>query len=201
MLNFETKQILFSSGEVKNMTFEEVREEFLPLAKAEMYKANSKFIYNKVEEDDFMQEMEIEIWRAYNQYDFDKGNCFSTYLYFKLMKGVRNATYYKYAQKNQNNGIHSIHSEFGDSDTTLEDFLATEDTNLGNIEYEELVEIINNSLLEGEDELLLIILDVKNNPVQAYADKYGITRQAANQRVLKLKRKLREEISKNYLFV
>lgn len=194
----ETRKIRFSSGEIKEMTFEEVRESFKPMAFKAMKVANNKFIFNAVEEEDFMQELEIEIWRAYDQYDFESGNCFSTYLHYKLQKGVRNATYYKYAQKNQHGYVYSLNAPMGDNELRLEDLFAEDDTSIDNLVYSELTTLIRDNLDEKEEEIFKMLVDKKHYPVQVYADKYGITRQAANQRVIKLKKKLQNIVSDQY---
>ena len=193
------KFIILSNGESRNMDFEEVREVFKPMLFKEMRKANGKFVYNQVEEEDFMQELEIELWRAFDQYNPKLGNCFSTYLFYKLKKGVRNVTYPKYSQKNQNNGLYSMNAEHGEDNAKLEDFISQEDTSIDSLIHSELKEIINSSLNDGEGELLKVLVDKKNNPVQVYADKYGISRQAANQRVIKLKKKLQQIVMQEYL--
>ena len=195
----ETRKIRFSNGEIKEMTFEEVRESFKPMAFKAMKVANNKFIFNAVEEEDFMQELEIEIWRAYDQYDFESGNCFSTYLHYKLQKGVRNATYYKYAQKNQHGYVYSLNAPMGDNELRLEDLFAEDDTSIDNLVYSELTTLIRDNLDEKEEEIFKMLVDKKHYPVQVYADKYGITRQAANQRVIKLKKKLQGIVSDQYL--
>ena len=195
----ETRKIRFSNGEIKEMTFEEVRESFKPMAFKAMKAANNKFIFNAVEEEDFMQELEIEIWRAYDQYDFESGNCFSTYLHYKLQKGVRNATYYKYAQKNQHGYVYSLNAPMGDNELSLEDLFAEDDTSIDNLVYSELTTLIKENLDEKEEEIFKMLIDKKHYPVQVYADKYGITRQAANQRVIKLKKKLQNIVSDQYL--
>lgn len=194
----ETRKIRFSNGEIKEMTFEEVRESFKPMAFKAMKAANNKFIFNAVEEEDFMQELEIEIWRAYDQYDFESGNCFSTYLHYKLQKGVRNATYYKYAQKNQHGYVYSLNAPMGDNELSLEDLFAEDDTSIDNLVYSELTTLIRDNLDEKEEEIFKMLVDKKHYPVQVYADKYGITRQAANQRVIKLKKKLQNIVSDQY---
>ena len=194
----ETRKIRFSNGEIKEMTFEEVRESFKPMAFKAMKVANNKFVFNAVEEEDFMQELEIEIWRAYDQYDFESGNCFSTYLHYKLQKGVRNATYYKYAQKNQHGYVYSLNAPMGDNELRLEDLFAEDDTSVDNLVYSELTTLIRDNLDEKEEEIFKMLVDKKHYPVQVYADKYGITRQAANQRVIKLKRKLQNIVSDQY---
>ena len=192
------KTILFSDGTFKEMTFEEVREQFMPLVIKVMKQANNRFIYNQIEEEDFRQILEIELWRGYEQYDPTTKNCFTTYLYPKLKKGVRNATYHRYALKNQGTTI-SMNSEIGDDDLKLEDLLATDDTSMDNISFNELINIIRENVDEDEEDALRVLLDRKEFSVQDYANKYGITRQAANQRVVKLRKKLQKVISEQYL--
>jgi RNA polymerase sigma factor (sigma-70 family) len=193
------KTILFSDGTSVEMTFEEVRTQFMPMVFKSMKRANNKFIFNQVEEDDFKQELELELWRAYEAYDADSKNCFSTYLHYKLMKGVRNATYSRYAQKNQSNGVFSMSAPIGDDDLKIEDMIASDDTSFDNIARNELLSLIMKNVKEDEMDLLNIIIDVKANSVNDYAEKFGLTRQAANQRVNKLKKKLRAVIAKEYL--
>lgn len=195
----QTKMIRFSSGQVVELNFEEVREQFKPMVFKALKTANNKFVYNQVEEDDFRQELELELWRAFIDYDPETGNCFSTYLHYKLMKGVRNTTYSRYSLKNQHNGLVSMNAPRGDDDLKLEDMFASEDDSMDNIVVNELKMIIEENVTEEEADLLSIILDRKNYSVVDYAIRTGITRQAANQRVKKLQRKLQDLISRNYL--
>lgn len=192
------KEILLSNGEVKTMTYEEVSKQFEPMIIKAMNDANNKFMYNAVEKEDFKQILDIEVWRAYEAYDIEQGNCFSTYLYFKLQKGVRNATYHRYAQKNQGTVI-SANAPIGDDELKLEDMFSTDDTSTDNIFFNELATIIKENVSEEEEEILKCLLNKKDFPVVEYAAKHNMTRQAANQRVKKLQRKLREIISKEYL--
>lgn len=192
------KKILFSDESPKIMTFEEVRKRFLPLAIKMAKREINKFVFDAPESGDFMQEMEIEIWRAYKDYNPDYGNCFSTYLYPKLRKGIRNATHSRYSLKNQGSTA-SMNAPMGDDDLKLEDLFSSNDSSMDNMQVNELTAIIRSNVSEEEQELLLIIMDVQNHPVQVYADKYEITRQAANQRVKKLKKKLQGIIAKQYL--
>ncbi|PEN61675.1 RNA polymerase subunit sigma-70 [Bacillus wiedmannii] len=193
------KTILFSNQPARQMTFEEVREQFAPMVIRAMKNANNRFIYNAVEEEDFRQELEIELWRAFKDYDPNEGNCFTTYLHYKLQKGVRNATYSRYSLKNQHNGILSMSAPVGEDDLKLEDLFSTDDTSLDNISFNELTAIIRSVVTEEDEDTLKALLNKKEFPVQVFADKYGITRQAANQRIVKLRTKLRVVISKEYL--
>lgn len=193
-----TKQIIFSNGEVKEMTFEEVRKRFYPTLRKEVRQTNNRFIYNKTEEEDFLQELEIELWRAYQDYDVSLNYCFSTYLYYKLKKGVKKATFHKYAQKNQHNGMFSMSAPVGDDDLKLEDMFSSDENTGDAIMFETLFDIVKEVVKPEEEELLQMLIDKKNYPVQVYADKYGITRQAANQRLIKFKNKLQVAVSNNY---
>lgn len=199
-----TKKIILTiDGEklTKEMTFEEVRKQFYPALKAHVNNTNNRLIYNKVDTKDFLQELEIELWRAFEDYDYELGNHFSTFLGWKLKKGVKRATYHRYAQKNQNNGIQSMSEPIGEDSLKLEDMFTDNTQASDEIEYEELMKIVKDSVDEGEEELLKMTLDIKNNPVQVYANKHGITRQAANQRLLKFKKKLRNIVKEKYLNV
>lgn len=193
-----TKEIKFSTGEIIQMTFEEVRKRFYPTLRKEVRQTNNRFIYNKTEESDFLQELEIELWRAFNDYQVEQGYCFSTYLYYKLKKGVKKATFHKYAQKNQHKGLYSMSAPVGEDDLKLEDMFASDENAGDGIMYETLVNIVKDNIEDGEEELLQMMLDIKKYPVQVYADKYGITRQAATQRLVKFKKKLRDVVSNHY---
>lgn len=189
-------------GKTREMTFEEVYEAFHPMMVSIMRRANNKFVYNRVEEDDFMQIMDLELWKAFEQYDPSHGFCFSTYLHHKMKKGCRDATYFKFSQKNQHNGVISMNAELGDqqsSDFKLEDALTDTSDAMEGMDVEVLKDIIKSCLEPKDMDILPIILDVKNFPLQVYADKHGITRQAAQYRVAKLKEKLRAAIEKDYL--
>ena len=193
------KTILFSDGTKKEMTFEEVRLRFMPMILQAIRRTNSKFVYNEVEEEDFRQELEIELWRAYEQYELTSGNCFSTYLHYKLQKGIRNVTYTRYSLKNRHNGLISMNAPTGEDDLKLEDMFASDEDTLGDIVYQELVKLVMSNVTEEEQDTLKCMLNKKEFSVQNYADKYGITRQAANQRIVKLRKKLSAIVKKEYL--
>lgn len=197
-MNLTTKAILFSDGKTKEMTFEEVLKQFKGAIIGQMKKANNKFIFNAVEEEDFIQILNIEAWKAYEAYDIEQGNTFSTYLFYKLQKGVRDATFSKYSLKNQGIAV-SMNAPMGDDDLKLEDLFAVDDSSMTNIDFSELTAIIRENVTKDEEETLQALLNKKDFSVQNYADKHGITRQAANQRIVKLRKKLQRIISEQYL--
>lgn len=193
------KTILLSSGKAPEMTFEEVKRQFQKMLFKEVKRANNKFMFNQIDEEDFLQEMDLELWRAYRDYDASTGNCFSTYLFHKLRKGVRNVTHHRYSMKNQNNGILSMNAGMGEDDLKLEDMFSIDDTSSDNMVYNDLTAIIRSNVSEDEEEILQVLLNKKDFSVVDYAKKYGITRQAANQRVKKLQRKLQKIVARDYL--
>jgi len=191
------KTIRFSNGNCCEMTFEEVFVEFTPLVTSVMRKANNKFYFNKVEEEDFLQELYLELWRAYEKYDYIIGTSFTTYLYFRLQKGVRDVTYSKFSKKNQSIEI-SLDAPFKNPDFTLEDFLSIPDGSLNGILNSELESIILSAIDSGEEEMLQSLTNRKEFSIQQYADKHKITRQAANQRIIKFRNKLRKVVKEQY---
>ncbi|MCY8857450.1 sigma-70 family RNA polymerase sigma factor [Bacillus atrophaeus] len=193
------KTILLSNGQALKLTFEETRKQFLPMIKKTIKQTNSKFVFNIIDEEDFSQELEIELWRAYEDYDFNYGTCFSTYLYYKLKKGVRNVTYSRYTLKNKNNGISSIDAPIDNKDLKLIDILPTIDYSLNNLVSNELIEIILENTPPKDRDALQVILDRETFSVSKYATKHQISRQAANQRIVKLRKQLQKVISEKYL--
>jgi len=191
------KTIRFSDGNCYEMTFEEVFVEFTPLVTSMMRRANNKFYFNKVEEEDFLQELYLELWRAYEKYDYVIGTSFTTYLYFRLQKGIRDVTYSKFSKKNQSIEI-SLDAPFKNPDFTLEDFLSIPDDSLNGILNSELESIILSAIDSGEEEMLQSLTNRKEFSVQQYADKHKITRQAANQRIIKFRNKLRKVVKEQY---
>jgi len=194
-----TKLIIFSSGQKVQMKYEEVREQFYPMMIKVMRRTNLQSDYNKVEEDDFMQILELELWKAFEQYDPDTGYCFSTYIFNKLRKGKRDATYSRYSQKNQHAGLVSLDAPLNAEGMQLSDVYEDEAASIDDLDFQALVTLIKGNLTEDEKEIFKMVVDVKNHSVQNYADKHNISRQGANQRLNKLKLKLRALINEQYL--
>ena len=193
----DTKKIIFSDGSTRDMNFEEVKVQFTPLVKKTMREANNKFFFNKVEEEDFLQELYLELWRTFENYEYEYGNCFTTYLCYKLQKGIRNATYSKFSLKNQGIEV-SMNAPLGDEETKLEDMFSTTDDSADNLLHDELMALILSNTDSQEKEMLSVLIDRKNYSIQQYANNYDITRQAANQRIVKLPNKLKKIISEQY---
>ncbi|AWD15513.1 RNA polymerase subunit sigma-70 [Bacillus sp. GZB] len=193
------KTILLSDGRALKLTFEETRKHFLPMIKKTIKQTNNKFVFNFIDEEDFSQELEIELWKAYEGYDFNYGTCFSTYLHYKLKKGVRNVSYSRYTLKNKNNGILSIDTLVNNKDLKLIDILPTIDYSLSNLESNELVRILLENTPPQDRDALQVILDRETFSVSEYAAKHQISRQAANQRIIKLRKHLQKVISEKYL--
>jgi predicted DNA-binding protein YlxM (UPF0122 family) len=92
-----------------------------------------------------------------------------------------------------------MNASMGDDDLKLETLFAADDDTSENIEFNELTAIIRGNVSEEEEDALRSLLDRNEFTVQDYADKYNITRQAANQRIVKLKKKLQNIVKKQYL--
>lgn len=195
--------ILSDLGKVE-MTFEEVREQFEGMIYREIHKVNDRLSYNKFEIEDFKQELEIELWRAFELYDVSKGICFSTFLTYRLKKGVRDVTYTTYSLKNKNNGISSLDTSLTDDGLTLMDLLENESVQAdieGNILNEELLELIRLHLKEDDYDTFRCMINRIEYPISQFAEDYNLTRQGANQRVKRLQRKLIPIIEEQYLCV
>jgi len=194
------KTIIFSKEPSKEMTYEEVREQFLPLLNKTVNRSNQKFNNGILEKEDFLQELEISLWIAYEKYDPGRNNCFSTYLHYRLMKGVDKVVSPAMTLKRKNDGVLSLDVSLSDDgemtlkDTLISDFLVADD-----YQGRELYEIIQTAVGSEHEEILFSIIDPKAFPVSEYAKKNHITRQGASQRVRKIKRQLRKKISLEYL--
>ena len=174
------------------------------MLRKQINQTNAKLYYGCVEDDDFMQILTLETWKAYEAYDPTLGFCFSTYLKTKLMKGCRDATIGNFSKKRQHNGMEDINKQIGDfGDMTMGDVIPDEDNEQPEeaADYKLLLDIIKNELNEDEMELMNIIVDVRNYSAADYAERHGMTRQAATYRVGKLKAKLRTVVAKKYLFI
>ncbi|MCH4825182.1 sigma-70 family RNA polymerase sigma factor [Planococcus halocryophilus] len=192
-----TKKLSFSDGTSREMSFEDVLFQFKPLLKSVLRKTNNKFIFNKVEEEDFFQELSVELWKAYEKYDSSYETFFSTYLYYRLQKGVRDATYSKFSKKNQGIEI-SMDTPLGNEDIKFEDIFSTPDVSIDNLLGNDLIKIIQSNIEPHEEEMLRTLINRKHFSIKQYAEKYGITRQAANQRIVKLRNKLKKLVKEQY---
>lgn len=189
------KMILFKDpAQNRFMTYGEVREQFINLGRKLMKQANAKFIFNKVEEDDFMQLIDLELWKAFDQYDPNYGFAFTTFLVPKLKKAVRDATYSKFSQKNQGTVV-SADEEMGEEGMTICDTLEAETNIEAEYQESELFKMLKETLSPIEFDCVIHLTDKKELTAAEIAEKYGMSRQGATKRIRQTKSKLKELLS------
>ena len=109
------------------------------------------------------------------------------------MKVTGNEAQKNTAQKRMSMGVLSMSSTVGDTeDLTLEDMFADEDYTTENMIASEMMETILQSLDEREKSELRCILHPREFNTTDLAAERGIARQAAHQRVTKLRKKLQQ---------
>lgn len=190
------KTIILSNGVKKEMTYEEVVKQFTPMMNRYTNSAILTF-GDKVVKEDMLQEMLIETWRAYEIYDGK--HAFSTILVPKLKKVTANSAKKITAKKRKSNGVLSMSATIGDTeDLTLEDMFAEEDFTAEKMIASEMMAAILPHLNEREKIEILCILYPLEFTSTDLAKKLGIVRQAAHQRVVKLKKKLQTILIENH---
>lgn len=184
------KNIILSEGVVKPMTFEEVLKQFTPMINKAANIAIGKF-GTSIEREDMIQEMKLETWKAYEDYNGEYA--FSTFLHYKLMKVTGNEAQKITAKKRSGAGVISMNATLSDDDEfSMENFIAEEDYTNENMIAAEMMELIQKNLTEREKTELKCVLYPKEYTATQLSEELGISRQAAHQRVVKLKLKLQK---------
>lgn len=190
------KSIVFSDGQVKEMTYEEVIEG--PF-KAMIYHRANKMVskFEKYSEhEDVMQDLRLAAWEAFMEYD--EVHAFSTYLFNKLRSVTGNEAQKITAKKRKHNGTISMNAPIGESDEAkLEDVLSVDDNIEGNMIAFEMMELIKNNLSESEMEEYNCLMYPKLFSVTKLAEERNKSRQSTNQRVQKTKLKLQKLLIAN----
>lgn len=187
-----TKAIKLSNGVIKQMSFEEVLEQFDGMIKRFANEALEKIIYNKPEREELMQELRIQVWEAYKRYDGK--HAFSTYLHFRLQHGIHRVTMKLYAQKRTNEkGVISLNKVIGggdDSEQELENLFGEEDLEITSLTFREFMVELEKKMDLSEKKMLKVLLNRNDYSVQDLANELGISRQGANKKVNKFKKKM-----------
>lgn len=186
------KTIILSNGVKKEMTYEEVLKQFNRMINRTVNIAMEKFHNYNLEREDLLQEMKLEAWNAFNEYNEE--NAFSTILTYKLKKVTGNKAQEITRKKRTSFGVVSTSAAVSDEseDLTLENMFPEYDYTAENMIHGEMMKLIKNSLNEREKEELLCILYPIEYPAAKLATARGITRQACNQRVKKTRAKLQD---------
>lgn len=209
-----SKPFLFPNSVIKELTFDELYENFFNMIQNESWKLFKK-IKNKISRDEIVQQFTIELWNAYEKYDISKGNCVSTYIYYRFMKAksdIMGEIFYTSKKIFEKDNV--VYFETGRSFNGGEDIDFYNNTfNSDNgyiqnntlyqpdkaLESNELFDTINSIFKDEEEkDIFLVIMDRKDFSVNDYSKKYGISRVAANNRVLKTKSKIAKFLKDNY---
>lgn len=202
------KSFLYVDGETKLKTFDELYEDFFKMIQNEKWKLLRKYS-GKLDAAEVEQQFIIELWNAYTQYDIERGVCVSTYIFNKFKKARRdllfaniiskksqfekdNITYMQATKHNneQDDENHFSNREFTEDSTYMQYKEIQPDLLL---ERNELFEsLLNLCEHDYQKDLLLVIVDRKNYTVADYAEKWNISRMAANKRAIVLTKKLKE---------
>ena len=202
------KDFLYVDGEAKTKTFEELHEDFFNMIQSEKWKLLKKY-GSKLDALEVEQQFTIELWNAYNQYEIEKGVCISTYIYNKFRKARRdllfanmlskksqfekeNITYMQNTKENSESEDtnHFSNKEFEHDETymqykRLQPDLLLEENEL----FKSLLDLCEH---DYQKDLMFVIIDRKNYTVADYAEKWNISRMAANKRTIALIKKLKE---------
>lgn len=208
MENLVTRSFLYVDGETKEKTFEELHDDFFKMIQNEKWKLLRKY-GNKLDALEVEQQFIIELWNAYNQYDIEKGVCVSTYIFNKFKKARRDLLFANMLSKKaqfENENITYMQATKHNSEQDDENHFSNrefqEDTSY--IQHKEMQpdllleknELFNSLLdlceFDYQKDLLLVIIDRKNYTVADYAEKWNISRMAANKRTIALTKKLKE---------
>lgn len=194
------------------MSFEELYDQFFKSIQRETWKMVKRYSFLK--KDQVEQQYTIELWNAFEGYDISKGQCVSTYIYWRFNKARSDLLYPNIGSKKskfeKSNLLH-LDNDNGSEDGKL-DFSNREFTNDQSYENmrqkqpdnlaleNELFDIIDDFLSsEEERDLVNVLIDKKNYTVAMYAEKFGITRMGANKRLQKLRAELADFLSKKWI--
>lgn len=137
------KKQLIIDNEIKTMSFEETLNQFTPAIYDEIKKAKSIFDRRSEEYDDLFQNASIWLWKAFEIYDINRKNHFSTIAFPYIRKGVQEITDLNNAKKRG-----AI-----DASTSLEASLTSVDESFS------LLSVLPNSVNVEDDVIIQDILD------------------------------------------
>lgn len=202
-----TKTILFNGNVTEELTFEEVYERFFNMIQNESWKM--KRAYGKaLDKDEIVQQFTIELWNAFELYDYARGFCFSTYLFNRFKKARRDLLQKNFLSKKvqfEKGNIASLDNKLSEeSDVSFLNREFEEDSSYGEYkkyqpdiildEMEFFDEVFKVLETDEKKDLVLVLLDKKSFSVNDYAEKWNISRQAANKRLLVVKKTLKEAL-------
>lgn len=196
------KKPFLINGETKHMEFAELHEQFFNMIQDESWKL-MRIYAGQLQKDEVEQQFTIELWYAFENYDYETGNSVSTYIYNRFLKAKRDLLYpimdskkEKWNKKNasldakqtEDDRDDSSNKQFSCDDTFTQ---MEEQSAQALLEGEGMMSIIFSHFKKSEDlDLIRILLNKKEFSVADYAKKYDVSRMGANKRLQKMKDKL-----------
>lgn len=192
------KKVLIVNNEKINMTFADVLEQFTPAIYKEINRQKAVFDRREEEFEDLFQNASIWLWKAFEVYDIDRNNHFSTIAFPYIKKGIQEITDLNNAQKRA----------VIDHSTSLEAQLSSDDDNFSlanllpssiNIEdkvvLEDAVKEFVETLTSKEQIAFKYILEGRHSTELAELE--GVTRQCSAARYRQVKDKFLQSFYNN----
>ena len=185
-------KLMIINNEYKEMSFDEVLEQFTPAIHKEINIQKSSFSRDKEEREDMFQVGCLWLWKAYNKYDVTTKNHFSTLAFSYIKRGVQDLTLVNNAQKRDDKG--KTTSMYASLNGTDEDFtlssLVSEETDIDSqLLAKQIIEEVSMTLTEKELKALSFMIDERHST--DLAEEEGITRQCSASRYRSVKAKIK----------
>ena len=204
------KVFIFPTGK-QEMTFDELYEQFFKMVQSETWKMIKK--YPVLKQSEVSQQFTIELWHAYEKYDAELGYCISTYVYHRFNKARRDVLQQRFLSVKaiKENRVFSLDGIAGDQDSEIDfynnDFSQDENADAQRLcqpdfvlEEKDFFHCLKMKLKsDAERDMVEVFLDKKNYSISDYAEKWNITRQAANKRYNVLEAKLKKILTEDNL--
>lgn len=180
------------NNEMREMSFEEVLDEFKPMIHAELNSQKSKINRLEEEKEDMFQDGCIWLWKAYNSYDISKKTHFSTHAYMYIKRGVQNITLKNNTQGRKNLQTTSLNASLDseNEEFSLENILCKDDNNSDEIILKEALLFSSKLMTEKEKDMLSFM--ISEVPTKEIAESLNVTPVLVSQRKNIVKRKLIE---------
>lgn len=205
------KKTFLIDGETKQLDFAELHEQFFNMIQNESWKL-MRIYGGQLSKDEVEQQFTIELWYAFENYDYTTGNAVSTYVYNRFLKAKRDLLYpimdsKKEKWNKQNSSLDKKQTEDDRDDSSNKAFS-------NDATFEQMEEQNAQALLEGEGmmtlifshfqksedlDLIRVLINKKDFSVADYAAKYDVSRMGANKRLQKMKDKLSEILLEEWL--
>lgn len=187
--------------------FDELYVQFYNAIQKETFKMKSKYggLFSKNE---LEQQFTIELWNAFDTYNYEMGTSISTHIYYRFALArrelIRNQFLTNKAKfRNESQSLDKeIFSQKGDSidlyDTgSFSEKVQTPEEKLLDDDFLELVSSVCEN--EADADLIRIMLDSKDFSVQNYADKYDMSRMGVYVRLKSIKKKIKKVLDEENL--